>query len=78
MPLHQRLLMAAARREAGATFHSRTRGLMAGCSLQSAGPTLTEEGREALDTHDFRMGVPFNSYNFEDNLNRAYSRFRYR
>ncbi|RVK42209.1 NPP1 family protein [Sinorhizobium meliloti] len=39
---------------------------------------LTEEAREALDTHDFGMGVPFNSYNFEDNLDRAYSRFRYR
>ncbi|MQW59523.1 NPP1 family protein [Sinorhizobium meliloti] len=39
---------------------------------------LTEEAREALDTHDFGMGVPFNSYNFQDNLDRAYSRFRYR
>ncbi|MDX1195667.1 hypothetical protein GOL96_32220 [Sinorhizobium medicae] len=29
---------------------------------------LTEEAREALDTHDFGMVVPFNSYNFEDNL----------
>ncbi|WP_457661506.1 NPP1 family protein [Sinorhizobium medicae] len=37
---------------------------------------LTEEAREALDTHDFGIGVPFNSYNFADNLNRACSRYR--
>lgn len=39
---------------------------------------LTEEAREALDTYDFGMGVPFNTYNFLGNLAKSYSRFRFR
>nr|WP_268815000.1 NPP1 family protein [Sinorhizobium meliloti] len=38
---------------------------------------LTDEAREALDTYDFGMGVPFNTYNFLGNLAKSYSRFRY-
>ncbi|MBY2926963.1 NPP1 family protein [Rhizobium leguminosarum] len=35
-------------------------------------PGLTEEARQTLETYDFGMRVPFNSYNFDANLARAW------
>lgn len=80
MPLHSTngLLMTAG--PEGSRYHFSLANTRAHGGMQPAvsWSDLTEEATEALDTHDFSMGVSFNSYNFEDNLNRVYSRFRYR